>query len=118
KCRLKDKSINDVGSMSLYCIEHKLDNYFVSLINSNFLFDFYRTFINQSVNIQLNDIRQLPIVIPSENQKYDFENLFDRAYKIKVQEFDKKINKSEAELKLNEIQEELDEMVLKLYGFE
>ncbi|MDP8204507.1 MAG: Eco57I restriction-modification methylase domain-containing protein, partial [Candidatus Tenebribacter mawsonii] len=42
KCRLKDKSINDVGSMSLYCIEHKLDNYFVSLINSNFLFDFYR----------------------------------------------------------------------------
>ena len=117
KCRLKDKSINDVGSMSLYCIEHKLDNYFVSLINSNFLFDFYRTFINQSVNIQLNDIRQLPIVIPSENQKHDFENLFDRAYIVKVQEFDKRISKSEAELKLNEIQEELDEMVLKLYGF-
>jgi len=80
KARLKNKSINDVGSMSLCSLVENLpNNYFVSILNSNLIFDYYREFINCTVNIQINDIRQLPIIIPNESQCREIENIFFQA---------------------------------------
>ncbi|MCM8808052.1 MAG: BREX-1 system adenine-specific DNA-methyltransferase PglX, partial [Candidatus Omnitrophica bacterium] len=116
KSRLKERSVNDVGSMSLYSIINITpDYYFVSILNSSLIFNFYRTFINYSVNIQINDIRQLPIIIPTSDQLKIFENIFNRAYNIQKQKFEGKINEEEAETRLNEIQKELDEIVENLY---
>lgn len=65
KTKLKTKSVNDVGSMSLISVVTAIPNfYFVILLNSELLFGYYREFINVTVNIQINDIRQLPIIIP------------------------------------------------------
>jgi len=117
KTKLKDRSINDVGSMSLYVIVNFLNTKFIiCVLNSNLLFDYYRTFINYSVNIQINDIRQLPIIIPTPKQLKEFEHIFDRAKKVQEEKFSGKISEKEAEEKLNEIQKELDEKVLELYG--
>jgi hypothetical protein len=119
KARLKDKSVNDVGSMSLYVIVNYLNTKFIiCILNSNLLFDYYRTFINYSVNIQINDIRQLPIVIPTSKQLKEFELIFDRAKRVQEEKLSGKISEEEAEERLEEIQKELDEKVLKLYGLE
>jgi hypothetical protein len=69
KAKMKNKSVNDVGSMSLSSIVDYLPNYYiVTLLNSELLFDYYREYINCTVNIQINDIRQLPIIIPTNKQ--------------------------------------------------
>jgi len=120
KCRIKEKTINDVASMSLYSIIPSLisNPYLVVLLNSRFLFDYLKSFINSSVNLQINDIRQLPIIIPTPEQLKEFELVFDRAKRIQEEKFSGKITEKEAEERLEEIQKELDEKVLKLYGLE
>ncbi len=116
KTRIKLKSINDVGSMSLYSIFLLLPNYYlVCLLNSKFIFYYYRNFVNYSVNIQINDIRQLPIIIPSNEQLNTFQNIFNRAVKIQKNKFAGKIAEDEAEKQLDIIQIELDKKVEELY---
>jgi hypothetical protein len=117
KCRLKSKSVNDVGAMSLTSTVDELpSSFFACLINSNLLFDYYRNFINQSVNVQINDIRQLPIAIPNAIQKKKFLDIFHDAYIIQEQRFDGAISDEVAEKRLVAIQAELDQKVLSLYG--
>lgn len=79
KAKMKSASVNDVGSMSLSSLSEFVPNYYlVCLLNSELLFDYYREFINCTVNIQINDIRQIPVIIPSAEElskvKTDFEN--------------------------------------------
>jgi len=120
KTRLKTNGVHDVKSMSLFSVDesHFSEKYLIAILNSTFISEYDFNFVNSTQTFQINDARQIPIIVPTEKQKQEFEILFDRAYELKVQEFDKKISKTEAELKLNEIQEELDQMVLRLYGFE
>ena len=119
KARLKSVSVHDVASMSLFPIDEKITaKYIVCLLNSMFLFTYQRTFINNTVNLQLNDFKQLPIIIPTEIQLNFFEDLFDKAYSIKIKYFDKDITKEEHDEQLDEIQVVLDEAVKKLYDIE
>jgi len=108
KCRLKEKSINDVASMSLYAIDKNnnlIQNYYlISLLNSRFLFNFLKFFINESVNLQINDIRQLPIIIPTFEQLKFLEKIFNYAVSIQKEKFADMISKQEAEEKLQKIQ--------------
>lgn len=116
KCRIKMKSINDVASMSLYSLTQNVSNkYFICLLNSNFIFEYLRTFINSSVNLQINDVRQLPIVIPDQEQLKVFEQIFNKAFQIKKDQFNQHTSKKEADEKLYLIQKELDEKVYELY---
>lgn len=120
KCRFKEKSIHDVASMSLFtmsCERNTLINtyYLISLLNSRFLFHFLKIFINESVNLQINDIRQLPIIIPNSDQLRFLENIFNRAVAIQKYKFSKKISEEEAEKELKQIQEELNKFVEEMY---
>jgi hypothetical protein len=66
---LKAKAVNDVDSMSFSSIINAVPNYYlVILLNSELLFDYYREYINCTVNFQINDIRQLPILMPTNEQ--------------------------------------------------
>ena len=78
KCRMKAKTINDVGAMSLNSIDQEslTNEILVCFLNSNLIFDYYRNFINNTVNIQINDIRQIPIKIPSYDNKVKLDALF------------------------------------------
>jgi len=113
---LKDNTVNDVGSMSLYDESGLGDKYFVISLNSYLQFKVLREFFNNTVNIQMNDIRKLPIKIPSENELNDFNKKFDDCLTIKKKYFAGEIERKEMNLQLRPIEIEIDEMVNKLYG--
>lgn len=118
KCRLKDTTVNDVGSMSLYDESGLGDKYFVLSLNSYLHFKVLREFFNNTVNIQMNDIRKLPIKIPSEKELKAFNKKFDECLAIKKEYFAGEIDRAEMNAQLRPIEAEIDEMVNKLYGIE
>jgi hypothetical protein len=118
KCRLKDTTVNDVGSMSLYDESGLGDKYFVLSLNSYLHFKVLREFFNNTVNIQMNDIRKLPIKIPSEKELKSFNKKFDECMVIKKEYFAGEIDRAEMNVQLRPIEAEIDEMVNKLYGIE
>ena len=73
-------------------------------------------FVNNTQTFQINDARQLPIVIPTEKQLSAFKTIFDRAYKIKKEQFSGIVSEEKAEMLLEPIQQELDKLVEELYG--
>jgi hypothetical protein len=118
KCRLKDTTVNDVGSMSLYDESGLGDKYFVLSLNSYLYFKVLREFFNNTVNIQMNDIRKLPIKIPSENELKAFNKKFDACLTIKKDYFNDEIDRKEMNLQLRPIEAEIDNMINRLYGIE
>lgn len=116
KCRIKGKSVHDVKSMSLSLFDEKLTKYIVAILNSSFASYYQFNFINNTVSIQINDIRQLPVIIPTQDQLKDFELIFNKAYEVQKKKFENKISENEAEIELNKIQQELDKKVYVLYG--
>lgn len=117
KCRIKLKTINDVKSMSLYTLTDRLPVfYIVCLINSSFISWYVNDFVNNTQTFQINDARQLPIIVPNIQQLKEFEKLFNSAIEIKKEQLSNSISEKESEIQLAEIQEELDIMVNTLYS--
>ena len=116
KAKLKLASVNDVGAMSLIPILPELSSKFIiGLLNSNLIFDYYREFVNCTVNIQINDIRQIPIVVPQKVELKTFESLVDKAISIKKSalEIDSETDCIDTNLLL--VEKEIDNAVLSLY---
>ena len=116
KAKLKLASVNDVGAMSLMPILPELSSKFIiGLLNSNLIFDYYREFVNCTVNIQINDIRQIPIVVPQKVELKMFESLVDKAISIKKSalEIDSETDCIDTNLLL--VENEIDNAVLLLY---
>ena len=109
KCRIKLKTINDVKSMSLYSLTDRVPAfYFVCLINSNFISFYVDEFVNNTQTFQINDARQLPIIIPDKTILGRFEQLFKEAIQIKKGKL--------KEIALDNIQQEIDILVNELYS--
>jgi len=117
KCRSKSNGVHDVKSMSLFPLLQKLcpERYLISILNSTFISDYDFNFVNNTQTFQINDARQLPIIIPNEKLLNEFETVFNRAYKIKQKQFDNKISSADAENQLEQVQNTVDEMIYKLY---
>jgi hypothetical protein len=118
KCRLKGETVNDVKSMSLYESIGLGEEYLVSLINSYLSFKLLREFLNSSVAIQINDIRKLPIKIPSKAELAEFKELFDKCVKVKRKYFNEELDRAETNQLLRPIELEIDQLVNKLYGID
>lgn len=118
KCRLKSEAISDVKSMSLYNESDLSEKYLICLINSYTYFKTVREFFNNTVAIQMNDIKKLPIKIPSEKELKAFNKKFDECLAIKKEYFTGEIDRAEMNTQLRPIEAEIDEMVNKLYGIE
>ncbi len=119
KCRLKEKSVHDVASMTLLSLMPLItDKYLTCVVNSDYIFQYLRDFINDSVNLQINDVRQLPVIIPSKEQLEQFHRIFNDAYTIKLMQFADKISATNAEERLKKIQDELDAYILEYYGLD
>lgn len=117
KVKLKNKSVNDVGSMSLCSLTENVPNYyFVTLLNSDLLFDYYREYINCTVNIQINDIRQLPILLPSAKELEFIKPKFDKAISLKKSVAKNFATDFEIEKELAKTEQELNNFVAKLYS--
>ncbi len=79
KARLKGNGVFDVLSMSLFSMTLIPDWYYVSLINSEFISLYVDNFINNTSHFQINDARQLPIVIPDKETLERVSNIFNSA---------------------------------------
>ena len=100
--------------MSLFSQSNLInDKFIICLINSSLVGKYVKTFINGTVSFQINDARQIPIIIPSKEQLAEFESLFDIAYQAQKDKFEKGIDSTET---LKSLQPKLDSLVYKLYG--
>ena len=111
KCRKKQKSINDVKSMSVYSnCELTPNDLIIGIINSTLISYYVDTFVNNTQTFQINDARQLPIVIPSSS-------ILESICGITKLGVECKINKPQNEEdKLYYIQSNLDKVINELYG--
>ena len=116
KFRYKGKSITDVQGMSLYSVCNKISSKFITCIgNSKYINQISELFINSTVIFQINDCRLIPIIIPNSNQLCNFEKLFDKAYAIKIMQFENKISEIEADKQIKILQIQLENLVDDLY---
>ena len=70
--------------MSLHSMSSLLpDYYIVCLGNSNLMSRYSETFINFTVNFQINDARILPIIVPNQDELNSFRKVFDKALSMK-----------------------------------
>ena len=111
KCRKKQCSVNDVKSMSLYGVSAIVpEDYIITLLNSTFFSYYVDTFVNNTQTFQINDARQLPVIVPTLDTIEITHILLRRAVAIMQQ-----AGPHEDSL-LEKLQKEVDTLVLKIYG--
>ncbi len=114
---MKSASVNDVGSMSLSTATELVPNfYLVCLLNSELLFDYYREFINCTVNIQINDIRQLPVIIPDQKELIALVPEFEKAVYFKKKLANSNNYEENISSALFDTEQKINEFVETLYG--
>lgn len=102
--------------MSLMPISPELSSKFIiGLLNSNLIFDYYREFVNCTVNIQINDIRLIPIVVPQKVELKIIESLVDKAISIKKSTLETDPEADYVDTNLLLVENEIDNAVLSLY---
>ena len=116
KARVKAKGIFDVLSMSLFTMTQLPDWYFVSIINSEFISLYVDNFINNTSHFQINDARQLPIVIPNNAMFEYLKEIVSKAIYLKKDNTSTSTVNVDAEEKLSFIQKELDNIIVQLYA--
>lgn len=109
KCRKKEKSIHDVKSMSIFGVSDLVEeDYIITLINSTFISYYVDNFVNNTQTFQINDARQLPVVIPNKEENEQAIKFVTKAILIKK-------GGMLASESLDTIQKEVDLYVEKLY---
>ena len=110
KCRKKEKSIHDVKSMSIFGTTDLVpEDYIITIINSTLISYYVDNFINNTQTFQINDARQLPIIIPSSNEIDIARELVKHAIEVK------KIEKNNSSDLLIDIQKMVDKFVNNIY---
>lgn len=117
KFRMAPIGVNDVGAMTLrLCKNRFLSNNLILAIGNSIITNKYtEAYINFTVNFQVNDCRQIPIVIPNAEELQNFESLVNKAINFKKSASNLY---SEADHIIDElllIKQEIDKAVLSLY---
>lgn len=113
KCRAKQKSVYDVKSMSLFGLSQKVPEYYIiSIINSKFMSQYVDDFVNNTQTFQINDARQLPIVVPSEGKLQELLPLFQEAIQIKKSGYSSQEDYARA---LELIENKIEDIILEIY---
>jgi len=117
KTRISPPSVFDSGNMTLFSLVTRVpDYYLISLLNSIIITQYRVNFLNNTANVELNDGRMFPIIVPSNEKLNLIKNIFDDAVSIKKQQFAGSISNDEAKKRLDDIQERVDKATCELYG--
>jgi hypothetical protein len=117
KCRKKQKTVHSTESMSFFSVTECIPEfYMICMINSRFVAYYVDSFVNATSHCTTGDAKLIPILVPTASQLEYFKHLFDKSLKIRENESKDIISEKEAEHFLEEIQQELDIAVDKLYG--
>ena len=109
KCRKKEKSIHDVKSMSIFGVSNLLsEDYIITMINSTFISHYVENFVNNTQTFQINDARQLPIIIPTLVNDEQAKTFVSNAVKMKKEHATNNV--------FDVIQKEVDSYVDKIYN--
>ena len=108
KCRKKQKSIHDVKSMSMFGVSNVItEDYIITLINSTLISYYVDNLVNNTQTFQINDARQLPVIIPSAEDLHYASKLVSEAIEIKR-------SKGE-DNELKKLQKRVDKFISNLY---
>ena len=118
KSRLNSRTAYDVKSMSLFPLNKINSSYIIVVLNSLFASHLLDTFINNTSTCQINDMRQFPIIVPSDYQISEANRIAYEAIEIQNQKFSRKISENEADQQLLIIQEKVDSLVNEIYGID
>ena len=114
KSRTKVRSVHDVTVITLQSIIYKITNlYIVSLLNSKFIYNYLKTFINSSAGITLSP-RLLPIIIPTKEELVKIENIADKFIANKKEEYKNGLN-DDLIKENNDLEKELNKAVNDIY---
>lgn len=95
--------------MSIFGVSDSVsEDYIITLINSTFISYYVDNFINNTQTFQINDARQLPVIIPQKEENELAVKFVTRAIRIKKGE-------ESANESLDSIQKEVDLYAEKLY---
>jgi hypothetical protein len=86
------------------------------MINSRFVAYYIDSFVNSTSHCTTGDAKLIPILIPTMEQLQNIKEIFDKAIIIREKESEYLISEQDAEIQLDNIQEELDFAVNKLYA--
>ena len=110
KCRKKQRSIHDVKSMSIFGVSNCVtEDYLMTLINSTFISHYVDDFVNNTQTFQINDARQLPVVIPSSEQLNIAQKLVAEAIQLKT-------DPCNCDDELVMLQEKVDNFIISIYN--
>ena len=100
-------------------LEEKLTaKYLMGIGNSSVAKEILIEFINHTVNTELNDLRLLPIVIPTETQRKEIENIVDEAIEIQKKRYASGKGDENSELwkEIQRVQERINDKVEEIYA--
>lgn len=83
KFRISPASVNDVGGMTLHSFSSAIpDAIFVAIGNCSLISRYTESFVNFTVNFQVNDCRMIPIVIPHPHQTEEILRIVDELVRL------------------------------------
>ena len=91
------------------------DWYFVSLINTEFISLYVDNFINNTSHFQINDARQLPVIIPDNETYNQIKRIASDSISTKKELLSSTHNTVQAEEMMSGLQKELDQIIINLY---
>ena len=94
------------------------EKFLSGFLNSDFGKHIMNNFLSHTIDFELNAIRLLPIVIPTETQRKEIENLVEEAIGIQKKRYasEKEEEKSELWNELQRVQERINEKVEGIYA--
>lgn len=94
--------------MSLFGISDVLsEDFIITMMNSTFISLYVDNFVNNTQTFQINDARQLPVVIPTKKEKEKAKSLLSEAIQSK-----KDLSFCAS---LDKIQEEVDRLIYQVF---
>lgn len=104
-------------SMSLYGLLDSVPEYYmIIIINSRFMSYYVDNFVNNTQTFQINDARQLPVIVPTKRMLEKIKPLFDRAIKLKKVVANGSATEEQISFELNQVEDALNRYVNELYA--
>ena len=113
--------IDSSGGIYIPTSEKVSARYLSGLLNSSLIQEIIKEFINGTVNTQIQDMRMVPVVIPSESEQTRMEKFVDQAIAARIRSsnaHDPAIDVSMSEIgerSLSKIESDIDELVSDIY---
>lgn len=101
--------------MSLFSKTNIPDWFYVAVINTSFMSLYVDNFINNTSHFQINDARQVPIIIPSEDQLRQAKILFYNAFETKRKQLCKELSDEDSLKMISGIEDSVESLIRSIY---